>query len=62
MNNCVNFRVKCWSWLYDLKGIVDDKMFVVDGVAVYYAYKRFYNVNLLVRECFGCYCDVFVFR
>ena len=62
MNNCVNPRVKCWSRLYDLKGTADDKTLVADGAAVYHAHKRFYNVNLLVRECFGCYRDVPVLR
>lgn len=58
MNNCLSPRVKTWSRLYDLKGTADDKTLVTDGFSVPHAHKRFYQLNLLVRECFGCYRDV----
>lgn len=58
MNNCVSPRVESWSRLYDLKGTADDKTLVKDGVPVPHAHKRFYNLNLIVREWFSCYRDV----
>jgi len=54
MGNCVNPRVKSWSRLYDLKGTADDKTLVADGLSIVQAHKRFYRVNLFIRECFGC--------
>ena len=62
MNNCVNPRVKAWSRLYDLKGTADDKTLVADGSSVYHSHKRWYNVPLMVRECFGCFRAVPVRR
>ena len=62
MNNCVNPRVKMWSRLYDLKGTADDKTLVADGSTVYHSHKRWYNVPLMVRECFGCFRAVPVRR
>ena len=58
MGNCVNPRVKSWSRLYDLKGTADDKTLVEDGKSLVAVHKRFYRLDLLVRECFGCIRDV----
>ena len=58
MNNCLSPKVKTWSRLYDLKGTADDKTLVADGFSVPHAHKRFYQLNLMMRECFGCYRDV----
>jgi len=58
MANCVNPRVKSWSRLYDLKGTADDKTLVEDGAGVVPAHKRFYRLDLMTRECFGCIRDV----
>lgn len=58
MSNCLSPKVKTWSRLYDLKGTADDKTLVRDGLSVPHAHKRFYQLNLIVRECFGCYRDV----
>ena len=62
MNNCFNPRVEKWSRVYDLKGTADDKTLVKDGKSVFQQHKRFYRVDLLVRECFGCLRDVPVLR